>query len=381
MKILNIAYYTILRNFRDKRSTSLTLLFPILLILILGSALSKLYEPDNLSKISAIYVNEDRGQMSAQFDKFLQIKDVKNLVEVTQENDYDKGISLVKNKKASTMIYIPRDYTAKIMSGKKGDIKVYLDKEDLQTTAIITNLLGGFTSEGNTILAISHMGAALASNPQKDVSVIKDMPMTKEGNIPRAIDYYAVTMLAMTLMYGTLFASFSMAEDKDVKTYIRIKSSPTRDFENYIGKTLGTITTLMLEVIILIAFTKLVYHVNWGTNIPEIIGLGFLFSCFATGLGIFAYAITNNAMRSSAVLNVLTFCLTFVGGGYAKIKDTGSAFDKIAFFAPNKMFQTAVFNTIYGGPISETQSCIIGIVGITVVLFIIASTVGRKVLN
>ena len=48
------------------------------------------------------------------------------------------------------------------------------------------------------------------------------------------MDYYAITMLALTLMYGALYGSFGMAEDIEEKTVIRIKSSPTKEYENYI---------------------------------------------------------------------------------------------------------------------------------------------------
>ena len=73
MKIINIAYYSILRNFRDKRSISLTLLFPVLLILILGTALNSAYSPRNMDKISVAYVNMDNGAISKRFDAFLNI--------------------------------------------------------------------------------------------------------------------------------------------------------------------------------------------------------------------------------------------------------------------------------------------------------------------
>lgn len=379
MKILNIAYYTILRNLRDKRSLALTLLFPIFLILILGSALSKIYSPGTISKITTAYINEDRGEMGKQFENFLNRKEIKDLLEIKKVASYDDGIKLIKANNAEELIYIPSDYSSNVAVGKKSEIKVYQNINDPVDSSIIRNIIDSFTNGANTMVAIYKMGSIAKGYSSGDM--IKDMPMSENGNVPRAIDYYAVTMIGMTLMYGTLYASFGMAEDKYTNTYIRIKSSPTRDYENFIGKTLGTIATLVLEVLIIIGFTKFVYHVNWGTNIPMVIFLSVLFSIFATGLGIFAYSVTNSTTRASALLNILALCLTFVSGGYAKIPYTGSTFDKIVSFVPNKMFQTSVFNTIYGGPVSETHTCIIGLIGITIVLFAISSTVGRRTLN
>lgn len=379
MKIFNIAYYNVLRNFRDRKSISLTLFFPVLLILILGTALNNVYGPKTIDRINVAYVNEDRGEMSKQFDTFLKISSIQKWLKVTRVNSYDKGMKLIKDKKDETLIYIKANYSKEISLGEKANIEVYQNQINELHVAAVKSIVDSFINGANTMETVAKMGAVNQS--YIDSENIKDMPITTNGNIPRAIDYYAVTMLAMTLMYGTLFASYAMAEDKAENTYIRIKASPIKPYINYMGKTLGTFVTLALEAAILILFTNIVYHVNWGTNMPMILLLSGLFAIFATALGIFAYSIFNNSRKAAALLNIITVFFTFVSGGYAKIGNAGSAFDKLASFVPNKMFHTAMFNTIYGGSISQTQTCIVGLIGITVVLFIIASVFGRRAFN
>lgn len=378
MKIINIAYYMIIRNFRDRKSLALTVLFPILLILILGTALSKIYSPGTLERVKVAFVSEDKGALSAEFSAFLNKSEIKELLDVQTTGSYRAGMELVKTKQVEALIYIDKTYTSAAMSGGKAKIQIFEEGTDKVNASILQNLVDSFSNGANTIMARRDMGA---SGQYVNTDMIKSMPITEKGNVPKAIDYYAVTMLAMILMYGTMYACFGMAEDKDTKTYIRIKSSPTKDYENFIGKTLGIMLTLIIQVVIIIVFTKVAYHVNWGTNIGMVLLLSLIFSAFATALGIFAYAVTSNTARASGILNILAVVLTFISGGYAKIADTGSMLNKVAAYVPNKMFQTAMFNTIYGGSIAETRSCILELIAITAVLFIIASTAGRKVLN
>lgn len=383
MKIFSIAYYTIVKNFRDRKSISLTLFFPILLILILGTALNSAYSPRTLDKINVAYVNVDNAAISKQFDAFLNKNNIKALLNITKSETYESGIKLMTDSKVQILIYIKSNFSEDISKGKKAVIEVYESKSKGLSASVVKSIVESFVNGSNTMEAVYKMGTGAGANNQRFIESksITDLPITTKGNIPRAIDYYAVTMLAMTLMYGTLFASYAMAEDKLEKTYIRIKSSPIKAYINYLGKTLGTIVTLMLEVIILIIFTKYAYHVNWGSNIPLILFLASLFSIFVTGLGIMAYAVTNNARIAGTLLNVLTVSLTFVSGGYSKINASGSMFDKLVFFAPNKMFQTAMFNTIYGGSINQTQTCIIGLIVATMIVFLIAVSFGRRVLD
>lgn len=379
MKVLTIAYYTIKRNFRDRKSISLTLLFPIMLILILGTALNSAYSPKKISKINVAYKSEDPGAFSNNFMAFLKSKDIKGLLQIKDVKTYDAGIKLVNAKDASALIYIPKNYSEDVYNDKKAFVQVYQSEDNALNSTIVKNIVDSFINGAKTIGVLNKMGV---SNPSYGVyKNIVDKPITTTGTIPRAIDYYAVTMLALTLMYGALYGSFGMAEDKTEKTYIRIKSSPTKPYINYIGKTLGAIVTLILQMVILVLFTKYAFHANWGPNMGMIFFLGTLFSVFAVSLGIMAYAVTNDAMRASGIINILVVFFTFISGGYAKLNADGTWFEKFSYISPNKLFQTATFNNIYGGAGSQTQLCILALIGLTVIMFIIASVAGRRSFN
>lgn len=63
MTILNIAYYTLLRNIRDVKSMLNMILMPIVLILILGNALSSAFQVQSIGKTAVAYVDNDNADM------------------------------------------------------------------------------------------------------------------------------------------------------------------------------------------------------------------------------------------------------------------------------------------------------------------------------
>jgi ABC-2 type transport system permease protein len=376
LKILNVAYYTIVKNFRDRKSLSLTVLFPILLILILGTALNQAYAPDKIDKIGVVYLSQDQGDLSKKFEDFLNSDSIKSLLSVQKVKSYAEGKKQVDDKNAASFIFINSKYTSNAMKGQKSIVEVYQSNDNLLSISVVKNIIDSFVNGANTMTALYKMGSS--DGTYKSYSNIKEMPIKTAGSEPRAIDYYAVTMLAMTLMYGALYGTFSMAEDKLEKTYIRIKSAPMKAYENYLGKIIGTLVTLVLQALMLIFFTKFVFQCNWGANMTAIILISVLFAFCTSALGIMAFSLTNDSMKASGILNVLVVCFTFLSGGYAKINADGTLFEKLSYLSPNKLFQTAIFNTIYGGSAQEAQLCILALIGLTIVMLTIATIFGRR---
>ncbi len=56
---------------------------------------------------------------------------------------------------------------------------------------------------------------------------------------PRGIDYYAVTMLTMTILYGTAVGAMSIASEIKRRTYKRLICSNTFTFKNIIFKNIS----------------------------------------------------------------------------------------------------------------------------------------------
>lgn len=373
LNILNIAYYTMLRGVRDVKSLGYMLLMPIILILILGSALSSTFEPDTIGAIKVAYLNNDKGLPSRYFDSFLEIDEIKKMLEIQKVTSYDEGVKLIKDSKvrAAAFIMIDEGYSKSLEKGEKAKIHVYSSKYDSLKSSIVRTLIDSFISYASSGEAAYKMGAGI--NTMVHSQNIKDLTESVTGKAPRAMDYYAVTMLVMVFMYGALFALHGIAEDYTEPIGLRIRSAPIKPYHNFVGKTIGYLLTVFWQGVVLILFTKFAYKANWGDNIATILIICLTFSIFTTALGIMVFILVRNRMAASGLMNTIVPIFTFLAGGYAKF-DAGA----ISYISPNFLAQTAMFNTIYGGPPVQTYSLIGGLWGLILIMFMVSSIAGRR---
>lgn len=377
MNILNITYYGIIRNFRDRKKLSLMILLPLLSTLILGVALGSAFNVSSIGKTSVCYLNQDKGLAGEAFDQFINSEDVRSAIELKEISSYEEGVDLIRNRKATSIIIIESDFSQKLGLGDKANIKVYNSQYSNYRASIVKSLIDSFINTNNSMIVIRELDKndfipAASSN-------IEEIPISVTGKHPGAIDYYAVTMLVMSIMYGTLYGSYAIAEDGLLRTEIRIKSSPIKNYQLFLGRLLATIVTLVLQVLIIIGFSKFVYKANWGNNMAFI-----LFTCFSAivmvvGIGIMTYSIFKDANRASGILNLAVIVFAFLGGGYFPITGFGSKIKELAsYVSPNYMIQQVLFNNIYGGSQIESQNYLIVIWSITIVSFIVSSLIGRR---
>lgn len=375
MGILDIAYCTIKRNLRDRKSMITMMVLPIVSILILGSALSRDYTPSNLKKAKVCYLNEDSGKIAELFTKFISMKYVKEVLEVRDVKNYDEALKLVDKNKADSIIVISKDYTKNIMSGKKAVIQVYNKKQGNMTAAIVKNVVDSFVSSANTMEAVYKLNGKI--NLFVRSTGIEKNAFTTNGKIPRAIDYYAITMLVMTLMYGSMYAYHGIIGTYFDEVGQRIKATPIKAYEVVIGFTLGSVVSVFGQGLVLILFTKYVYKANWGGNIGIILFVCFSLTVLSTIMGILTAIIDQNS--GSGILNILVPIFTFVSGGYFQFTTENSVFKAVQNIVPNSLAQRAMFNTVYGGDSLKVISSIIIMWIITIILLIISSIAGRRV--
>jgi ABC-2 type transport system permease protein len=379
MKVLNIAYYTVLRNFRDYKTLALMLLLPIILIIILGSALGSVFTPDNISTTKICYLNEDKNFMSDALESFLYSEEIVKLIKVKVVRSKEEAFELIKSDNATALIVMSADFSEKIQKGEKAAIEIYNSKHSSFRASIVQSIMNGFVRGTNAQLVVKQMSNI--SSEYKTFDNLQETSVTTEGNTPRAIDYYAVTMMVMTIMYGTSYGNFALKEEKQLNTSIRLASAPIKYSEVILGKLLGSIVTIFLQAMLIILLTKEFFNVNWGGNILFIMFVCFSLSLLAVGLGMMVSNLGKNPQATGALLNFGVNITTFIAGGYFPASQMGPAIEKLGYISPNFLAQQAMFNIIYGGSVTQTINAMLAIWAIAVIAFIIAGFTERRSVN
>lgn len=385
MRILDIAFYTVLRNVKDKKRMFFKLLIPVVIILLVGTALKREFQVGNIDVINVSYLDEDKSNTSANFDKYLNSDEVKKYLNIKSVQSYDDGEKLVKEKEVTAFIYINKGFEEKLNTGSKANIQVISDKNSNLKEEIVNNIIDSFINGANTMGAMEKLGVSKPTIISS--STIIDTPINNSGKTPRSIDYYAVTILVMTLMRGALYGCEEIGEDFFEVIGRRMKSTPVKNIELLIGKAIGAIFSVFLQGIILIIFTKFAYGVNWGNNVGMILLVCLSLSVLSTILGALVCLITGEIGSASGIIGILVQIFTFVSGGYVIIIDDNKIFALIQHLMPNYLAQTAIFNSIYSGPINEnyhflsTNGYILAMWIVSILLLAITSFIGRRKFN
>ncbi|EDS78514.1 ABC transporter permease [Clostridium massiliodielmoense] len=375
MRILYIIFYNLKRNFRDKKDLINMILIPSIFIFILGMALKNAYIPENIKKAKVYYYSEDNKSISDGLYSYISCDRLKHLVDVTKVCSKKEGLDLIKKDKYATFVYVPNDFSKDISEGKKQGIFLYNEKGTIQTQ-IVKNILEGFASNVNSIYAIYSIGGQAKYVPTKNTLVTSKINI--HGKTPRAIDYYAITMLVMTLMYGASYGKYAIEEIYNQEAGKRIQIAPIKKFEVLIGYISSSVITVFASGILIMIIAKYIFKANYGNNMPLIIFIIFTMSVLSNFIGMTIGVIKGNHKGEFYVVDIIVIVCTFVSGGYTPMNINNHIYNKVIKFVPNMMAHNAMFNCIYGFNKNIVISSILSMWIAIIFLITISSLLARK---
>jgi ABC-2 type transport system permease protein len=372
MKIIIIALKEIKQNLRDKQGMVLMIAFPIILMWILGTALSGGMDENSsmFENIKVAYSINGEGQRVKAFEQFLDETE-KFGIETTKIKDYESGINSVKETEYTSYIYF---------NDSENKINLYKNERYNLEATFAEVVLQGFIQKYNVIAEIAKVNPAsleeVLKGDSKNYVEIKSIDRKKQ---PRAIDYYGITMTTLIIMYGSLYGGFGIIAERTKKTGNRILTSPIKKYEFFIGKNIGTFASLIFQLLIVIIFSGYVLGVDFGDR-PEVVFLIMASEAFmAIALGIGAAFIFKSEGVISGVLNAMIPLMIFLGGGYVPLEQFNSkVLLSIAKVSPVRWANNTIFKVIYSGNFNDVFTTI-SINLITAAVFLtVATLIFRK---
>ncbi|RUT52950.1 ABC-2 type transporter family protein [Clostridium botulinum] len=371
MKILNILKKEILENFRDKKAMFLMTLFPMLLITILGTVFSGNFASTiNIPEINVMYsINKDVkiDKNFKDFTKEIQKNMKVNFKETKEEKD---ALEKISNGKADVYIKIPNDK------------KIYIYENNVRAfnSQLVSTLLDTFVDKVNMTKEVSSKNPMALSKIKVDNSPNFVNTKTIDGkNSPRGIDYYAVTMLTMTILYGTAVGAMSIASEIKRRTYKRLICSNTSPLKILFSKILASFLVIAFQSFLIYLFSKYILGTNWGNNKLALISVvaSLIFMAVSAGVCI------ANTIKNEGVMSIIIYMfvpvLTFLGGGYIPLDTIGSKMlNSASNISPLKWSNDAIFKIIFGNDLNIFGTTMLINLGAGVLFLLIAILFPRK---
>lgn len=286
-------------------------------------------------------------QTDVSISEWMKVYTVKN-EEDGRSMACDKDIA--EDHQIAAMIHFDKDFSKNVLAhGDDEDaepisITIKTGRSSQIDATVVKCVFDTFTSSLNADFAVQkHFpGKSLPQNLDLENGYVK--METDADSTPDAMSYYAIAMLMMVLLYGAEYGCNSIADDYFGVIGERIKTTPIKRYQQYIGKMLGMVVSTTLQGLFIVLLSGLVYGAKWGTNYLALLGIIFSMSAASVTLGACLCMITRDGAKGQSMVSILVIACTFLAGGFVKV-DMGP----LKFISPNYYAQTAMFNSIYNG--------------------------------
>ncbi|MDO7282653.1 MULTISPECIES: ABC transporter permease [Shouchella] len=333
LNVLRIALKE-LKTFRDPKILVFMLATPLLLMFILGTVLSNAFnssaEINEIQLLAQLETSDSMIQES--WESFVRETEQAGIV-FEQAGSYETAVQDVQNGR----------YTGYVTISSDGMEYYGSDRSELESS-IVKGMLTAFAMGYNLETVITVDDAATQSidnamNYVEEVSLHADRQ-------PGAMDYYAITMTTLIILFSALTAGQLMESERKRNTAMRLLAAPVTRLQIFIGKIAGTFFLNALFVIIIVFFSSMMFEAYWGERLAVVFAVLFSQILFALSLGIgLGYLLQGGA--SGVVLMIIVQLEAFFGGAYFAIQDAGGFLGVLANMSPLGWTNQGIFQLIY----------------------------------
>jgi ABC-2 type transport system permease protein len=380
---INAFVITVKRHVRSVTPLIMQVLAPIVMIIVFGSILKNNFSTGTfIDPLRVAIINEDKGEFSKQFLEFLNSSTMNKLLKVSSDEDLEVTKQLLKENEYDGIIEIKSNYSEEYVKGNYDGIEAIITNGDNKTYQILSSLLNGWKNNSSAIQIGLKGGMsmdAIIATLKNSNKIIIEKPLSEDGSLPKAIDYFSVTMIVMTLIFSGFNALGRIQEDFFSDMKFRFESAPTHMGYLLTGELLGSTCMSYLQSVFVVAFTHFVYGANWGNNWGVVLGTLFLLTLFGQMLaGALALGL-KNADAPQAIIGSLAMGLEFLAGGFYTSPIKGS-FGKflLTYGTPNSLAQTAIFGSIYGGSSQIIFMCMFVLAALSLLLLSLTIVFARR---
>lgn len=370
MNTLSIALKELKQEARNRWTLVFMLAFPIVLMLILGTALSNAF--DSTAQVGDIRVlvkdNGDNPALTQAFKAFAQETAGMGLTFETLA----PGADARKEVEA--------DHYDEYVELNGQGVLLYLSGRDAIQGNVVQGMLTAFAQQYNAIMAIEKNApgqseGAMAAGAVNNRDYIKETSIAADRQ-PGSLDYYALAMTTMIALWGSLSASRLITGEIRQGTSIRLAASPIAKGEIFAGKVLGNVVINLLCVILLILFSKYVFKAYWGEHPGAVLAVLGSEVIMAVSLGLAVSYVLKEAATQGVIL-IFTQVAAFLGGAYFPMGELGPM-GAAAKLSPVRWANVAITQIIYNNQVSAMWPVVALNLSLGVVLLAVAAWMMRR---
>lgn len=400
-KFILIALKDLKLSFRDTVALVMMLLAPFALTLGMGAVTGRFSGSSStgLSDIPVIIVNQDGGELGNALTELWSSPELADLIAPAASTDPADARAKVDADEAAAMILIPSGFTNSIipaagMTAPSNPVQVelYSNPTRPNSVGVVKTILEQFLSQ----VEVGRIGAQVAvtellSNgiitPNQAASVGQAVGQTQATTTGSSIAlkqvtaggeevkfdvlaYLAPGMALMFLMFTVTYGGRSLLIEEAAGTLPRLLVSPTSSAQILAGKIFGIFLTGVVQLLILIGGTTLMFRLNWGNPLPVVLMV--LASVLgATGWGVLLTALLKTPGQAGAIGSAMMLIFGVLGGSFTNIQMLPESIQFISYITPNHWGLEGFTTLASGGSLQGILTPLAWLAGMFLVLFTI----------
>jgi ABC-2 type transport system permease protein len=373
---------------RDRASLGILIAMPMVLIVILSSALGNL--ASNIGKVPVAVVNLDKGKVGAKVtDGFFTDAKLTELFLAQKMRDPAAAREMVSRGDLAGALVVPADFTRRLNTGRASVLTLYIDPgreisgtifrsvaESLSTHVSAASIAARTSAYYATRIPVRDpgfigrvIGTAVQSATQTGAlgAVRLEETTATRGQDISQLSYYSGAMSVMFLMFGSMFGAFSLVRERDNWTLPRMLMTPTPRAEVLGGKMFGVFLVGIGQFVVLFGFTSAL-GVKWGDPLAiALIALSTVGA--ATGLSVFIAAVAKTVRAVSGLAQMIIQFMAAIGGSFIPVSVFPSWMQPLHYGSVNGWAIDGILTTMRGGGTLAVLPNVAALLLIAVVFF------------
>jgi ABC-2 type transport system permease protein len=385
-----IAWKDLLELFRNRLGLIMLVLMPIFMMTMVGF----IYPSNNsISNVPIALANQDLGfgnstVASQTFITILQqINNSTGMMTLSNASSLDEIRSLVQRGEVDGGIVIPSNFTSSIMSGEQGTVIIVTDQSNPQISATIQAVLNGVFDQMGTMLAqqkVQSLNPAI--NASTALAIVKPYDVKTEGAVSghsSYFDFIAPGIMAMTVMMSVMTGlPAAISQEKEVGTLDGMMVAPINRLSIILGKTLAQTARGLLQGVLILALSVVLFGVNIQGNILLVFGLLLLGVFSFVGLGVVITSFAKDQETAMMLMMTLMFPMMFLSGVFFPIQQMPWYMQGVSKFLPLTYASTALRKVmVLGAGIPEIATELTVLIIFGVIMTAIAVPVFRRAMT
>jgi ABC-2 type transport system permease protein len=363
---LHILKKEIIDHYRNKMTMIFMFAFPLVLILVLGSALSNAFKTTvSVGDIRVLYKSNLNAEANPYFHEFAKHAEKAGI-------DFQKAGTHTNGKKEVRL----GNADGYAVLNDEG-IRLYTNDRNTVESSILEGLFTSFADQYNLSAAImktapSKMETAFVKQKDNYIETRSLLPKKEPGSM----DYYAIVITTLICLYASLGASMLIQGERTRKTADR--AAPVRKSEIFLGKLAASLIVNSICVVLVILVSKAVYKVNWGDHLWLVFTVILTEVLLSVSIGIGISMLSKTPAAARSLLMLFIQLSAFFGGAYFKIENPSKWLQAIMDLSPLTWINQAITKIIYENDLSSALPVAAANIGAALLFLTVSITALQK---